>query len=81
MSIEIFIQHFINQFEDVEENLTVNKKTRYKELKQWDSLTSLLVIAMVDEKYGVTINGNDMAKTESLLDLFNLIKSKKGEDK
>ena len=35
------------------------------------------VIAMIDDEYEVSINGNDIRNLETIGDLFELIKSKK----
>jgi len=50
--------------------------TRFKELDEWSSLIALSVIAMVDEEYNVTLQGNDMKAAETIVDLFNVVQSK-----
>jgi len=76
MEIQDFIQNFADQFEDLCINeLTVD--TVFKSLDEWTSLASLSVIAMIDDEYEVSINGNDIRNLETIGDLFELIKSKK----
>lgn len=76
MEIQDFIQNFADQFEDLCINeLTVD--TVFKSLDEWTSLATLSVIAMIDDEYEVSINGNDIRNLETIGDLFELIKSKK----
>ncbi|MEO3487857.1 acyl carrier protein [Phocaeicola vulgatus] len=49
----------------------------FKSLDEWTSLAALSVIAMIDDEYEVSINGNDIRNLETIGDLFELIKSKK----
>ena len=76
MEIQDFIQNFADQFED----LCINELTVYtvfKSLDEGTSLAALSVIAMIDDEYEVSINGNDIRNLETIGDLFELIKSKK----
>ncbi|WP_417186450.1 acyl carrier protein [Bacteroides sp.] len=51
-------------------------ETKFRELDEWSSLIALSVIAMVDEVYGITINGEDIRNSQTIGDLFNRIKNK-----
>ncbi len=42
------------------------------ELPEWDSLAALGVIVMFDMEYGKTITGEDLKKTRTLGDLYQL---------
>ena len=76
MEIQDFIQNFADQFEDLCINeLTVD--TVFKSLDEWTSLAALSVIAMIDDEYEVSINGNDIRNLETIGNLFELLKSKK----
>ena len=46
------------------------KKTKFKDLEEWDSMTALTLIAMFDEQYDVKINGDDIKNATTLADLF-----------
>lgn len=75
MTIETFINNFANQFEET--NIAEFKEdTNYKDLEEWSSLIALLIIAMVDENYNVRLKGEDIRTASSILDLFNIIKSR-----
>ena len=76
MEMQEFIQHFAEQFEELDVN-TVTPQTEFKELDEWSSLVALSVIAMADEEYGVALKGEDIRKAETVGDLFNIVKSRK----
>ena len=50
--------------------------TEFKKLEEWSSLTALSVIAMVDDEYEVRIKGDDIRNSNTVEDLFNLVKAK-----
>jgi acyl carrier protein len=76
MEINEFIGQFAEQFEDTEVS-EFKAETKFKDLDEWSSLMALCVIAMVDEEYDVTIKGNDINGSETIEDLFNVVKSRK----
>ena len=75
MEIEGFISNFAEQFEEIEVN-EFKAETVFRDLDEWSSLIALSVIAMVDEEYDVTLNGDDMKAATTIQDLFNIVKSK-----
>ncbi|MBR3302714.1 MAG: acyl carrier protein [Bacteroidales bacterium] len=75
MEIKEFIENFANQFDDTELS-ELNPQTIFKELDEWSSLIALSVIAMVDEEYDITIKGDDIRNSNTIEDLFNVIKSR-----
>ena len=70
-----FIENFYEILEDTEKN-EINQHTDFKSLDEWDSMTALLLIAMVDEKYGKQIIGQDIKECMALENLFARIQSK-----
>jgi acyl carrier protein len=75
MEIKEFIENFANQFDDTDASV-FTADTKFKEVEEWSSLTALSVIAMIDEEYDVTIKGDDIRKSTTIQDLFNLVQSK-----
>ena len=75
MDIKDFIESFADQFDDTEAS-ELNPETKYKELDEWSSLVALSVIAMVDEEYDVAIKGDDIRNSETIQDLFEIVKTK-----
>ena len=75
MEIKDFVQNFADQFDDTEADL-FTAGTKFRELEEWSSLIALSVILMVDEEYGITIEGKDIENVGTIEELFNTIESK-----
>ncbi|MFT6338671.1 MAG: acyl carrier protein [Halioglobus sp.] len=73
--MEDFINYFAEQFDETERS-EFNSETLFKDLDEWDSMTALSIIAMVDEEYEKTINGDDIKSALTIEDLFRAIESK-----
>lgn len=74
MTLEEFIEAFGNEF--IETPLeTFNAETNYRQIDEWNSLTALSIISMVDDQMGKTITGSDLRKFTSIKDLYNYIQS------
>lgn len=78
MEIEEFVENFAGQFVDTDLNV-FSKDTVFHELDEYSSLIALMVISMIDEEYGVTVEYDDMAAAVTIEDLFNTVKRLKGE--
>ena len=76
MELKEFIENFAAQFDDTDAG-EIKAETVFKELDEWSSLIALSVIAMVDEEYEVTLKGEDIRTSNTVEDLFNLVKSRK----
>lgn len=75
MELKEFIENFAEQFDDTDA-CEIQADTIYKELEEWSSLIALSVIAMVDEEYDITIKGDDIRNSNTVEDLFNVVKAK-----
>jgi acyl carrier protein len=75
MELDLFIENFAEQFEDTDSS-EITAETEFKTLDEWSSLIALSVIAMVDEEYEVTIKGEDIRNSNTVEDLFNIVKSR-----
>lgn len=75
MEINEFIANFADQFDETDASV-FTPDTKFRELEEWSSLIALSVIAMIDEEYNVTVNGNDMRSAHTIQDLFNIVSSK-----
>lgn len=75
MDIQDFIQNFADQFDDTPVS-EFTKDTVFHDLDEYSSLIALSIISMVDEEYGVTLNGNEMKSAVTVEDLFNTVKEK-----
>ena len=76
MELKEFIENFAEQFDDTESS-EIQADTEYRELDDWTSLTALSIIAMIDEEYDVQLKADEMRKTQTIQELFDLVKSKK----
>jgi len=70
-----FIENF-KEILDEPEEINLSPETTFKDIDEWDSLTNLSLMAMVDSDYNVKLNADEINNSETLLDLFNLIKTK-----
>lgn len=75
MSIQDFINNFAFQLDKTDAS-EITLDTVFKDLIEWSSLTTLSIIAMCDEEYGVKISGDDIKKSSTIGDLFNLVMSR-----
>jgi acyl carrier protein len=68
-----FLNNF-NQILDDEPNFNLELNSKFRDLDEWDSLTALSLIAMLDEEYKITVTGDQIKNLETLGDIFNLLK-------
>lgn len=76
MDINEFIEKFAEIFDDTDRN-EFQANTKFKELDEWSSIMALNVIAMVDDEYDVLLKGDDIRGTETISQLFDIVKSRK----
>lgn len=50
--------------------------TSFRELEEWSSLAGLNVLMMIDEEYGVALPADEMRKTNTVQELYDLVQSK-----
>lgn len=67
-----FIEDFILELEP-KPNFKVDLNTAFRDLDCWDSMTSMMIITMIDENYNVVITPDEMLKAVTIGDLFKLI--------
>ena len=75
MEIKDFIQNFADQFDDTEASV-LTPQTNFRELEEWSSMIALGVMAMVDDEYDVQLKADEMRKTTTIQELFDLVSSK-----
>ncbi|MGP1350642.1 MAG: phosphopantetheine-binding protein [Hoylesella marshii] len=75
MELKDFIENFAAQFDDTDAS-AFKAETVFKELDEWSSLVALSIIAMIDEEYDVTVKGDDIKGSNTIEDLFNIVKSR-----
>lgn len=75
MEIQDFIKNLAEQYEDVDIK-EFTPDTKFKEFDEWSSLTSLSIVAMAEDEYGITLKGDDIRSATTVQDLFEIAKSK-----
>jgi acyl carrier protein len=71
MSRGEFLRTLEGQLEVPEGSLQGNQSIR--DLSTWDSMAGVIFIAMADEKLGVTVSGDQIAKSKTINDLLSLV--------
>ena len=68
----------IEQLKDILEieNIEVNLEDNFRDYENWDSMAALSVIAMIDDEFGVVINGEDFRQLNTVGDLIQAVKKR-----
>ena len=75
MDLNEFVSKVEAEIEDLEVgSLTADKD--YREIEQWSSMYALILIAMIDTEYDVTLSGEDLKQSKTVRDLYEIVKSK-----
>jgi acyl carrier protein len=72
------MNEFLTRIAKILEVENVSEADEFKAFPQWDSLSVLSVIAMLDASYGVNLQAADIGAVKSVGELWNLVQSKKG---
>ena len=74
MDIKEFIENFVDQFDEVPAT-EVTPETRHHAMDEWSSMIALSVMAMIDEEYDVQIKADEMRNSQTVQELFDIVKS------
>ena len=75
MEMKDFIANFADQFDEIDVDV-LTAETNFRNLDEWSSLVALSVMAMVDDEYEVELKADEMRKTNTIQELFDLVNSK-----
>jgi len=75
MELNKFIENFAALFDDTDLS-KFSSTTKFRELEEWSSILALSLIAMSDEEYNVKLKGDDIRNSQTIEDVYNIIKSK-----
>lgn len=69
---------FLNALEQIMEldDNTLKGNEQLIDMRQWDSIAFLSAIAMLDEKFGIIIQGDKLEKITNVADLVALVADK-----
>lgn len=74
-TIEEFIKTLETEFDELEPG-TLKPETKFTDLDEWSSMHSLIIIALIDTEYGVTITGEDLMSIKKVEELYNIVKAR-----
>ena len=74
ISIEDLSEVFKIVFDDGE--LNVNEESSANDVEGWDSMTHVLLLSAIEEKYGIEFNQKEVRKFQTVGDLLNSVNNK-----
>ena len=75
MEINELIEKLQVEFEDIPAG-TLKPETKISDIEGWSSMHTLIVIALADTEYGVTVKGDEFRKIQTIQELYDLIAEK-----
>lgn len=75
MDINEFIQKLEGEFEDIPKG-TLKPTTKITDIEGWGSMHALIVIALLDTEYNVTLKGEELRKIQSVQELYDTVVAK-----
>jgi acyl carrier protein len=61
---------------DDDSMLQLEPNSDFKAQNSWDSFSGMSIIAMIDDKFGITIRAEEMTRINTLEELYELISNK-----
>ena len=74
MNVDDFIKKMENEIDEIAPGV-LKPDTHFREISEWSSMHALIIIALVDADYDVTLTGEDLRNSKTVNDLFNIVKS------
>lgn len=75
ITVEEFTKQLEAEFDELEPG-SLKPDTNYRNIKNWSSMYALIIIAFVDANFDVTLNAADLKSTETIRDLYSVVRSK-----
>jgi acyl carrier protein len=75
MTVEDFIKNIEAEFVDLEPG-KLKPESNFRDMFEWNSVNALILIAMVNAEYDVELTADDLRKSKTILDLFNIVKNR-----
>ena len=72
MKIEEFITSIEDQYDDIERG-KIKPQSKIREAFEWNSINSLIIIALIKTEYDVDINAEDLRNAITIQDLYDII--------
>lgn len=75
-NIDALLQLIRGQFSE-KERLLIHADTDIKQLSEWTSLQTMIIVNEIDKNYGVILNQDDLQQADTLTALLKIIESKR----
>lgn len=75
MTINNFIETLESEFDELEPG-TLKADTNFRDLDEWSSMHALIIIALIDTDYDVTITGEDLSNIETVSELYAIVEAR-----
>lgn len=72
IGIDKFIKLVEDEFDDLEPGI-MKPESKFKEVMEWNSINALIFVALVKTEFDVDVNADDLIKSQTVLDLYNLV--------
>ncbi|MBR9830585.1 hypothetical protein [Acidiluteibacter ferrifornacis] len=61
---------------EIEDNVIIDKNELLEDSEYWSSMHALLIMALAESEYNISITGEELRNSKTLQDLYNLFESK-----
>lgn len=61
---------------EIEDNVVIDKDELLENSEYWGSMHALLIMALAESEYEISITGEELRNAKTLQDLYNLFESK-----
>lgn len=75
MNINDFIKKIENEIDELKSG-SLLPETKFRSIPEWSSMHALILIALADTEYGVTLTGEDLRNCITIKDLYMIISSR-----
>lgn len=75
MTTTQFISTLEAEFDELEPG-TLQADTDFRDLDEWSSMHALIIIALIDTEYDVTVTGEDLSSIKTVSELYEIVKSR-----
>lgn len=63
---------------EIEDDIAINKADVLENTEYWSSMHALLIMALAESEYDISLTGEELRNSKTLRDLFDLFQSKAG---
>lgn len=73
--ISTFIKKIEAEIDDLQPG-SLKPDLNYREIPEWSSMHALIIIALAETDYNVTLTGEDLRKCQTVQDLYDILKTR-----